>query len=111
MQATREANLAAKKAESINRMMGDLSVDRSQNPGAFANDRWDPEQEGDEEDDDDGNGSDGDIIDRSTSSFTCCLLSQHCPHSGEERGPGDAEYIDVTRMRRGGEGIRWPRPG
>lgn len=64
--AAREANLAAKKADSMNRMLNDLSVDKEANPGAFANDRWNP----DEDDDMDGNnddidGEDNDLIDRS----------------------------------------------
>lgn len=63
-QATREVNLAAKKAEHIDRMMKDLAVDREANPDAFANDRWNPEEqeEGDDADDDD----DSNLIDRST---------------------------------------------
>ena len=65
--AAREANLAAKKADSVNRLMKDLAVDRAANPGAFENDRWGPDQLEDEEGDgDDGDASDGDIIDRST---------------------------------------------
>ena len=61
VQAAREANFAAKKAESMNRMMADLAVDRERNPAAFENDQWDEEDEGE----DDGDGSDIDIIDRS----------------------------------------------
>ncbi|TDL23381.1 hypothetical protein BD410DRAFT_787189 [Rickenella mellea] len=96
IQQIREANLAAKKADSVGRMMKDLAVDREQNPGRFSNDRWGPDEDedGDAEEEDDGDGSDGDIIDRS-----------------EERGPGYSEYIDVTQIRRGDEGVRWPRPG
>ncbi|KAE9397922.1 XPA-binding protein 1 [Gymnopus androsaceus JB14] len=85
--AVREKKLQDAKADSMNRMMSDLEVDRAKHPEAAARDRWDPEEE---EDDDDG---DINIIDKS-----------------EERWPG--EYIDVTRAQRhGDEGIHWPRPG
>ena len=61
MQAAREEKLASRKADSMNRMMADLAVDRQRNPEAVANDRWDAE---DEEEAEDGDGSDNDIIDR-----------------------------------------------
>ena len=64
-QAAREAILAAKKAESMNRLMKDLSIDRQQNPEGFANDKW--EEEEPMEDDEDAELSDNDIVDRSTS--------------------------------------------
>ena len=47
----------------MRRMMADLEVDRKRNPSAFANDRW--EDNDDNEVDDDGDGEDNDIIDRS----------------------------------------------
>lgn len=67
VQAVKEANLAVKKAESMRRMMADLKVDRAQNPAAFANDRWERQDEGDAdgEDDVDVELDDADIIDRS----------------------------------------------
>lgn len=69
VQAVKEANLAAKKAESMRRMMADLKVDRAQNPAAFANDRWERQDDGDAEgeDDIDVELDDADIIDRSAS--------------------------------------------
>ncbi|KAH9927680.1 uncharacterized protein B0H18DRAFT_1003269 [Fomitopsis serialis] len=85
--ASREASLQKAKEDSVNRLMGDLAVDRARNPNAAMMDRWDPNEE-DEDDDADVN-----IIDRS-----------------EEPWPG--QYIDVTRMHgRNDEGINWPRPG
>ncbi|KAJ4476416.1 XPA-binding protein 1 [Lentinula edodes] len=88
--ATREKALQDAKADSMDRMMKDLEVDRAQHPEAAAQDRWDPEEENEEGEDED---VDVNIIDRS-----------------EERWPG--EYIDVTRAQRhGDEGIHWPRPG
>ncbi|KAJ3713681.1 XPA-binding protein 1 [Lentinula raphanica] len=87
--AAREKTLQDAKADSLNRMMKDLEVDRAQHPEAAAQDRWDPEEDEDVEDED----LDVNIIDRN-----------------EERWPG--EYIDVTRAQRhGDEGIHWPRPG
>lgn len=67
----KEANLAAKKAESMRRMMADLKVDRAQNPAAFANDRWERQDEADAdgEDDVDVELDDADIIDRSALLF------------------------------------------
>ncbi|KAH8113178.1 hypothetical protein DFH11DRAFT_1603443 [Phellopilus nigrolimitatus] len=99
VRATKEARLAAAKADSMQRMMADLAVDRKNNPAAFANDQWDEDADnGDEDNDDDGNAEDNDIIDRN-----------------EERGPGAGEYIDLTQMRpgRGDDdlNIRWKRPG
>ena len=47
--------------------MKDLELDRSRNPAAAANDKWDPAEE--EEDDDDD--LDVNIIDRSTCSCRC----------------------------------------
>jgi len=89
VQAAREKTLAAKKEESMSRLMKDLAVDKSRNPSAFA-DRFTSDEE---DEDDDGDMSDNDIIDRN-----------------EERGPGQGDYIDLTQMRRGDENIRWPRP-
>ncbi|KAJ3774989.1 XPA-binding protein 1 [Lentinula raphanica] len=87
--AAREKTLQDAKADSLNRMMKDLEVDRAQHPEAAAQDRWDPEEDEDVEDED----LDVNIIDRN-----------------EERWPG--EYIDVSRAQRhGDEGIHWPRPG
>ncbi|KAJ3763504.1 XPA-binding protein 1 [Lentinula raphanica] len=87
--AAREKTLQDAKADSLNRMMKDLEVDRAQHPEVAAQDRWDPEEDEDVEDED----LDVNIIDRN-----------------EERWPG--EYIDVTRAQRhGDEGIHWPRPG
>ncbi|THV02587.1 XPA-binding protein 1 [Dendrothele bispora CBS 962.96] len=89
--AAREKTLSDAKADSMNRLMKDLAVDRAKNPGFAARDRWDPnteEGEEPEEDDDDMN-----IIDRS-----------------EDPWPG--QYIDLTRAQRhGDENINWPRPG
>jgi hypothetical protein len=53
----REASLQSVKADSMNRLMKDLSVDR-QDPAFRAQDEWDP----DEEDEDDG--GEATIIDR-----------------------------------------------
>lgn len=89
VQAAREKTLAAKKEESMSRLMKDLAVDKSRNPSAFA-DRFTSDEE---DEDDDGDMSDNDIIDRN-----------------EELGPGQGDYIDLTQMRRGDENIRWPRP-
>jgi len=89
--ATREKTLQDAKADSMNRLMKDLAVDRAQNPDAALRDRWEIEEGEDE--DADGEGEDINIIDRS-----------------EERWPG--QYIDITRARRGDEeDINWPRPG
>lgn len=76
----KEANLAAKKAESMRRMMADLKVDRAQNPAAFANDRWERQDEGDAdgEDDVDVELDDADIIDRSAL-FLFIKLSAELP--------------------------------
>ncbi|KAJ7583913.1 XPA-binding protein 1 [Mycena floridula] len=87
--AAREKSLEEAKADSVDRLMKDLAVDRERNPGGALNDRWDPSEE-DEEDEDDG---DFNIIDKS-----------------DDPWPG--QYIDVTRAQRvGDEGINWPRPG
>ncbi|KAI0740053.1 XPA-binding protein 1 [Earliella scabrosa] len=87
----RDKSLKAMKEDSLSRFMKDLAVDREQNPGAAAADRWDPSAEQNEDDDDDD--LDVNIIDRS-----------------EDVWPG--QYIDVTRMRpRSDEGMAWPRPG
>ncbi|KAF8907029.1 hypothetical protein CPB84DRAFT_1769308 [Gymnopilus junonius] len=86
--AQREKSLQDVKADSMNRFMKDLTIDREKNPGSALADRWDPEEE--EEYDD---GDDLDVVDRS-----------------EERGP--EQYVDVTRARRHDtEDINWPRPG
>ena len=74
VQAVKEASLAAKKAASMQRMMADLKVDRAQNPAAFANDRWEGDED-DEEEDIDVDLNDPDIIDRST---LLRLLSHSC---------------------------------
>lgn len=58
VQAAKEATLAAKKAESMDRMMKDLAIDRARNPAAFE-DRWE------DDDDEDIDAEDNDIIDRS----------------------------------------------
>jgi hypothetical protein len=63
--AAREKSLNAVKAESMNRLMKDLAVDR-QDPDFAAQDRWDPDAE-DEEDEDDG--GEETIIDRCTFIF------------------------------------------
>ena len=60
-QAARQANLAALKVDAMDRMMEDLAVDKAANPAAFANDRWDPE----EQEEEDVDGEDNDLIDRS----------------------------------------------
>ena len=114
MKAVKEASLAAKKAESMQRMMADLKVDRAQNPAAFANDRW--EDEGDEEEDVDVDLNDPDIIDRSTllrllsHSWTALTVSvDDVPLPGEE----GRDYIDITQLpsNRGESSIKWKRPG
>jgi len=89
LQAVREKTLAAKKEESMSRLMKDLAVDKKENPDAFT-DRFASDEE---DDDEDGDLSDNDNIDRN-----------------EERGPGERDYIDLTQIRRGNENIRWPRP-
>ncbi|KAF8166640.1 XPA-binding protein 1 [Mycena galopus ATCC 62051] len=82
----REKSLNDVKDDSMTRLMKDLAVDRERNPEAFANDRWD------EDDNEDEDGDDVDIIDQS-----------------DESWPG--QYIDVTRPRRHpDENINWPRP-
>jgi hypothetical protein len=87
VRAAREQTLQDAKADSMNRLMKDLAVDRVQNPDAALQDKWDAEEDEDQE------GGDIDIVDRS-----------------EERWPG--QYIDVTRARRHDEeDINWPRPG
>ncbi|KAF5361533.1 hypothetical protein D9758_006158 [Tetrapyrgos nigripes] len=87
--AAREKTLADAKADSMNRLMKDLAVDRAKNPGFVAQDRWDPEAEEEEDDDD----NDTNVIDRN-----------------EDHWPG--QYIDLTRAQRhGDENINWPRPG
>ncbi|KAI0925389.1 hypothetical protein AcV7_005646 [Taiwanofungus camphoratus] len=87
--AAREKSLQAAKEDSMNRLMKDLAVDRTQNPNAALHDRWDPQQEEEEEEDD----TEVNIVDRS-----------------EQPWPG--QYIDVTRMRRrDDDGVSWPRPG
>jgi len=87
VRATREQTLQDAKADSMNRLMKDLAVDRVQNPDAALQDKWDAEEDEDQE------GGEIDIVDRS-----------------EERWPG--QYIDVTRARRHDEeNINWPRPG
>ena len=62
IQAEKEANLSAKKADSMNRLMKDLSVDRKRNPSTFA-DKFASDEEGD--DDYDAEYNDNDVIDRS----------------------------------------------
>ncbi|KAG6829204.1 hypothetical protein H0H92_005333 [Tricholoma furcatifolium] len=87
--AAREKTLQDAKADSMNRLMKDLEIDRANNPQGALLDRWDPDAENDEDDDD----TDINIVDRS-----------------DERWPG--QYIDVTRARRHeDEEINWPRPG
>ncbi|KLO05697.1 hypothetical protein SCHPADRAFT_923334 [Schizopora paradoxa] len=92
VQEAREKTLAAKKEESMNRLMKDLAVDKKRNPAAFTDRFASDEEEGDDED---GDMSDNDIIDRN-----------------EELGPGQREYIDLTQMRRDdtNDNRRWPRP-
>jgi len=84
----REQTLRDAKADSMNRLLKDLAIDRAKNPQGPLNETWDPEEDMEEDDDTEIN-----IVDRS-----------------DEPYPG--EYIDVTRVRRqGGENINWPRPG
>lgn len=64
--ATREKALQDAKADSMDRMMKDLEVDRAQHPEAAAQDRWDPEEENEEGEDED---VDVNIIDRSMPSL------------------------------------------
>ncbi|EJD00547.1 uncharacterized protein FOMMEDRAFT_112096 [Fomitiporia mediterranea MF3/22] len=99
MKSEKEAKLNAAKEDSMRRMMADLAVDRKRNPAAFANDRWERDDEDDADDDDiDVDANDADIVDRS-----------------EERGPGEGEYIDLTQVRSTRDtderNIRWKRPG
>lgn len=58
--AAREKSLQAAKEDSMNRLMKDLAVDRTQNPNAALHDRWDPQEEEEDEDDTEVN-----IVDRS----------------------------------------------
>ncbi|KAG5653484.1 hypothetical protein H0H81_000120 [Sphagnurus paluster] len=116
--AARDATLAAAKADSMQRLMADLELDRAKNPSGALADRWDPAAEEEEEDDDDG---DINIIDRSAyfelGTFLFFFVRDpdgdfffFCVCVGEEPWPG--QYIDVTRARRReDEGINWPKPG
>ena len=47
-------------------MMRDLAIDKRQNPEAFANDKWDPEED-EVDEDEDADLDDNDIVDRSAS--------------------------------------------
>lgn len=69
VQEAREKTLAAKKEESMSRLMKDLAVDKKRNPAAFTDRFASDEEEGD---DDDGDMSDNDIIDRS--SYLCLIF-------------------------------------
>jgi hypothetical protein len=89
--AQRERSLQAIKEDSMDRLMKDLAVDRAKDPAAFANDKWNPEDEDGEDEDEDED--DVGIIDRSAE-------------------PGPARYIDITRVGlRQDENVNWPRPG
>ncbi|CAK5273840.1 unnamed protein product, partial [Mycena citricolor] len=97
----REQSLQAVKDDSMNRMMKDLAVDRAANPEAFANDRWD------EDDNEDQDEPEMNIVDRSESNSARCIPPSQLG-SGDDAYPG--EYIDLTRPRRQEENIHWPRP-
>jgi GPN-loop GTPase len=62
----RQKVLDEAKADSMNRMMGDLDVDRARNPQGAAADWWDPNEEEEEDDDD----LDLNLIDKSELAFT-----------------------------------------
>jgi len=90
LRAAREKTLQDAKADSMNRLMKDLAVDRAQNPDAALRDRWEIE------DDDDADEDAGAI--------------EFVDQTGGERWP--RQYIDLTRARRHDEeDINWPRPG
>jgi len=59
--AAKQKSLDDAKADSMSRLMKDLAVDRENNPRAFANDRWEGDEDGDDEEDED---DDINIIDR-----------------------------------------------
>ncbi|KAF5375902.1 hypothetical protein D9615_008165 [Tricholomella constricta] len=89
--ALRAKTLQDAKADSMDRLMKDLDIDRAKNPQGALADRWDPNEDRDGDDD----GDDGDIN----------IVDQN-----EDRWP--SQYIDVTRARRHeDEEINWPRPG
>lgn len=60
VRAAREKTLEDLKADSMNRLMKDLAVDRAKNPDAAILDQWEAEEE-----DEDQEGEEIDIIDRS----------------------------------------------
>lgn len=64
VRAQREATLEKQREDSTARMLSDLAVDRASNPNFVAQDRWNPDEEGQEEEDD---GGELNIIDRSAS--------------------------------------------
>lgn len=59
VRAAREKTLQDAKADSMNRLMKDLAVDRLQNPDAALLDKWEAEEDEDQE------GGGLDIVDRS----------------------------------------------
>ena len=102
---SRDKSLQDLKEDSMNRLMKDVALDRSENPDFATDDVWNPEDEDDD-------GGDLDIIDKSeplTCSWYACIFYSNMA-LGDTPLPG--HYIDVTRARRhGNEGINWPRPG
>ena len=60
---SRDKSLQDLKEDSMNRLMKDVALDRSENPDFAADDGWNPEDEDDD-------GGDLDIIDKSES-LTC----------------------------------------
>ncbi|KAF7971852.1 hypothetical protein HWV62_19789 [Athelia sp. TMB] len=79
------------KADSMDRLMKDLAIDRANNPDAALLDKWEQEEDEDEI------GADGE-------------LDVDIRDPTEERWPG--QYVDITRARRHeDESINWPRPG
>ncbi|KAL1743193.1 hypothetical protein HDZ31DRAFT_41503 [Schizophyllum fasciatum] len=91
--AAREATLKEAKADSMDRLMKDLAVDREKNPGFAERDRWNPEGEDEGFDDDADDDPDVNFIDKTD-------------------GDWQGQYIDVTRMpaHSSDRGSNWPRP-
>ncbi|TRM66579.1 hypothetical protein BD626DRAFT_483137 [Schizophyllum amplum] len=87
--AAREETLQAAKADSMNRLMKDLAVDREKNPSFAEQDRWNADDEGFDDDADDD--PDINFIDKSD-------------------GDWQGQYMDITRMHPSDKGTNWPRP-
>jgi hypothetical protein len=65
VRAIHNQTLQTAKDNSLNRFMKDLAVDRSENPDAALQDRWDPDEVDDNDGDDEDDDGDANIIDRS----------------------------------------------